>query len=82
MNTTPPTACPAWRKLEAHAETWRAARLAELSASDPSRARTMVAEAPAAVDGVHRPAAPGADGGRGDGTGHARLGGRVDRLHS
>jgi len=46
MNTTPPTACPAWRKLEAHAETWRAARLAELSASDPSRARTMVAEAP------------------------------------
>jgi glucose-6-phosphate isomerase len=46
MNTTPPTACPAWRKLEAHAETWRAARLAELSASDTARARAMIAEAP------------------------------------
>jgi glucose-6-phosphate isomerase len=46
MNTTPPTACPAWRKLEAHAETWRAARLAELIASDPARTRTLVAEAP------------------------------------
>jgi glucose-6-phosphate isomerase len=46
MNTTPPTACPAWRKLEAHAETWRAARLADLFASDSARPRTMVAEAP------------------------------------
>ena len=46
MNTTPPTACPAWRKLEAHAESWRAARLAELFASDSARTRTMVAEAP------------------------------------
>ncbi len=46
MNTTPPTACPAWRKLEAHAESWRAARLAELFASDAARTRTMVAEAP------------------------------------
>jgi glucose-6-phosphate isomerase len=46
MNTTPPTACPAWRKLEAHAESWGAARLAELLAGDPARARTMAAEAP------------------------------------
>jgi len=46
MNTTPPTACPAWRKLEAHAESWRAARLADLFASDPARARMLVAEAP------------------------------------
>jgi glucose-6-phosphate isomerase len=46
MNTTPPTACPAWRKLEAHAETWRTARLSEIFAGDPARARTMAAEAP------------------------------------
>jgi glucose-6-phosphate isomerase len=46
MNTTSPMACPAWRKLESHAESWRTARLAELFASDPVRARTMVAEAP------------------------------------
>ena len=46
MNTTSPTACSAWRRLEAHAESWRAARLAELFASDSARARTMVAEAP------------------------------------
>jgi len=46
MNTTPPTACPAWRKLEAHAESWRAARLADLFASDPGRAKMLVAEAP------------------------------------
>ena len=46
MNTTPPTACPAWKKLEAHAATWRTARLADLAAGDPARARQMVAEAP------------------------------------
>jgi glucose-6-phosphate isomerase len=46
MNTTSPMACPAWRKLEAHAESWRTARLAELLASDSARTRTMVAEAP------------------------------------
>jgi len=46
VNTTPPTACPAWRKLEAHAETWRGASLGELFAGDPARARTLVAEAP------------------------------------
>jgi len=46
MNTTPPNECPAWQKLEAHAESWRAARLAELLASDPARATRMVAEAP------------------------------------
>ncbi|MCC6210193.1 MAG: glucose-6-phosphate isomerase [Burkholderiales bacterium] len=46
MNTTPPTDCPAWRKLQAHAESWRDARLGELFAGDPQRARTMRAEAP------------------------------------
>ena len=46
MNTTPPTACPAWKKLEAHAESWRTARLADLLASDPARTLRMVAEAP------------------------------------
>ena len=46
MNTTPPTACPAWKKLEAHAATWRTARLADLTAGDPARARQMIAEAP------------------------------------
>ncbi len=46
MNTTSPIDCPAWKKLEAHADTWRAARLAELVASDPARNLRMVAEAP------------------------------------
>ena len=46
VNTTSPAACPAWKKLEAHAETWRAARLADLLAGDPGRSRQMVAEAP------------------------------------
>ena len=46
MNTTPPTDCPAWRKLAAHADSWRRAQLAELLASDPARAQRMVAEAP------------------------------------
>ena len=46
MNTTSPLDCPAWKKLEAHADTWRAARLAELLAGDAGRARQMVAAAP------------------------------------
>jgi glucose-6-phosphate isomerase len=46
MNTTAPTDCPAWKKLEAHAATWRDSRLAVLAASDPARARQLVAEAP------------------------------------
>ncbi|MEO8145023.1 MAG: glucose-6-phosphate isomerase [Betaproteobacteria bacterium] len=46
MNTTPPTACAAWKKLEAHAGSWRAAQLAELQAGDPARGRQMIAEAP------------------------------------
>ena len=46
MNTTSPVACPAWRKLEAHADTWRTGRLADVLASDPARGRQMVAAAP------------------------------------
>jgi glucose-6-phosphate isomerase len=46
MNTTSPVDCPAWKKLEAHAQSWRNASLAELLASDPARTMRMVAEAP------------------------------------
>jgi glucose-6-phosphate isomerase len=46
MNTTSPTACPAWKKLAAHADTWRTARLADVQAGDPARAQQMVADAP------------------------------------
>ena len=46
MNTTSPTACAAWKKLAAHADSWREARLAELLAGDPARSRQMIAEAP------------------------------------
>jgi glucose-6-phosphate isomerase len=46
MNTTSPVACPAWKKLEAHAESWRGARLAELFASDPARPASLVAGTP------------------------------------
>jgi len=46
MNTTPPTACPAWKKLEAQADSWRSIRLAELQQGDPARSRQMIAEAP------------------------------------
>ena len=46
MNTTSPLDCPAWKKLEAHAGAWRAARLAELLAGDAGRGRQMIAEAP------------------------------------
>ena len=46
MNTIAPDQCPAWRKLEAHAENWRAVRLTELFASDPQRAARLGAQAP------------------------------------
>jgi glucose-6-phosphate isomerase len=46
MNTTPPTDCGAWRKLAAHAESWRNMQLAELLAGDPARSTRLVAEAP------------------------------------
>jgi len=46
MNTTPPTGCAAWRKLAAHAESWRSVHLAELIAGDAARGTRMVAEAP------------------------------------
>jgi len=46
MNTRSPLDCPSWKKLEAHAASWRGATLAELQAGDASRARQMVAEAP------------------------------------
>ena len=36
--TTPPTACPAWAKLAAHAESARETRIAQLFAEDPRRA--------------------------------------------
>jgi len=46
MNTTSPLDCPAWKKLEAHADNWRTARLAEVAAGDAGRARQLLAEAP------------------------------------
>jgi glucose-6-phosphate isomerase len=46
MITTAPTACPAWKKLEAHAETWRDASLAELREGDPARSQRQIAEGP------------------------------------
>ena len=46
LNTTPPTGCPAWAKLAAHAEGWREARLAELFVGDAQRAAQFVARAP------------------------------------
>ena len=46
MNTTSPIDCPAWKKLEAHAGSWRNASLAELRASDPARSLRLIAEAP------------------------------------
>jgi len=46
VNTTSPVACPAWKKLEAHAATWRAARLADVSAGEPTRGLQMLATAP------------------------------------
>ncbi len=46
MNTTPPTACPAWAKLAAHAESWREARLRELFGHDARRGEHFGARAP------------------------------------
>ena len=46
MNTTPPTACPAWAKLAAHAESWREARLRELFRDDARRGGHFGAPAP------------------------------------
>ncbi|MSQ89321.1 MAG: glucose-6-phosphate isomerase [Betaproteobacteria bacterium] len=46
MNTTAPTDCPAWKKLEVHAQSWRKAHLAELLAGDPARSVRMIAQAP------------------------------------
>ena len=39
MNTTSPTACPAWAQLAREAERFRTLRLAELFAQDPQRAQ-------------------------------------------
>ncbi len=46
LRTVPPTECPAWAKLAAHAEGWREARLTELFAGDPRRGAQFVARAP------------------------------------
>ena len=46
MNTLSPTQCPAWAKLAQHAESWRGVQLRELFASDASRTRQFVAQAP------------------------------------
>ncbi len=46
MNTTSPLSCPAWKKLEAHAENWRGAQLTELFANDPTRSTALVAAMP------------------------------------
>jgi glucose-6-phosphate isomerase len=45
MNTTPPTACPSWAALAAHAEASRDAHLRALFANDPARAAHLVVEA-------------------------------------
>jgi glucose-6-phosphate isomerase len=37
VNTTPPTECPAWAKLAAHAEGWRDTHLAQLLRDDDGR---------------------------------------------
>jgi glucose-6-phosphate isomerase len=46
LNTTSPTACPAWAKLASHAEGWRTLHLREIFAHDVTRAVQFVAEAP------------------------------------
>ena len=46
MNTSPPTGCPAWTKLAAHAQGRARTRLAELFADDPGRAGQFAAQAP------------------------------------
>jgi glucose-6-phosphate isomerase len=45
MNTTPPTDCPSWSALAAHAESSRQAHLRELFATDAERARHLATEA-------------------------------------
>ena len=47
MNTTPPTDCPAWAKLAAHAEGWRDTHLAELFRHGAERSARFGAQAPA-----------------------------------
>ena len=46
LNSTPPTACPSWAKLVAHAEGWRTLSLREIFAHDVTRAVQFVADAP------------------------------------
>ncbi len=46
MNTTPPTDCPAWAKLAAHAEGWRETTLAALFRHDAQRGAHFCAQAP------------------------------------
>jgi glucose-6-phosphate isomerase len=45
MNTTPPTACPSWTALAAHAESSRDAHLRELFAADAERRAHFTVEA-------------------------------------
>ena len=45
MNLTPPTACPSWSALAAHAEASRDMHLRELFANDAQRSSHLVAEA-------------------------------------
>jgi glucose-6-phosphate isomerase len=46
VNTTPPTACPAWAKLAAHAESWRETNLRDLFGHDARRGEHFGARAP------------------------------------
>lgn len=45
-STVPPTDCPSWAKLAAHAGSWKNARLADLFAGDAGRGVQFVARAP------------------------------------
>jgi glucose-6-phosphate isomerase len=47
LPTHPPTECPAWAKLAAHAEGWRDTHLAELFRQDAARGARFGAQAPA-----------------------------------
>jgi glucose-6-phosphate isomerase len=49
VNTTPPTVCPAWAKLAAHAESWREAHLREAFRHDARRGEHFGARAPGLV---------------------------------
>ncbi len=46
LPAVPPTACPAWARLAAHAGSWRDARLAQMFAEDPRRGAQLTARAP------------------------------------